>query len=612
MAAPNRPLTASEAGRFKAALDLLRNGKAGQALTIAEALAREAPMAADAHQLLAMSLADAGNAGGAESAFRRALELAPGSPVVASNFATWLRKAGRLPDAAGVLAAASESAQTKIQQGLVALQMRDHALAREAFERATRLQPDAVTAWHGLGNALRKLDDLESAEAAFRKATALSPGYAAAWINLGVVLRLLGRIDESLACLRRAENLGHEGPELQDVINGVLADAGRPAEALSGARKLVQSHPDFAQGHDTLAHLLWEHGPALAPLEDPLGAIRAAAQARSHDRDLQLRFLRMLLSAHKAEEALAWLQPMRRQAQVDPILDRFAADVLDALGQHDEASSIYASTQRWFNDSSDFLNAHARHLFKAGRYEQAEACAAQAVKQDPFNQEAWAHLGTAWRLAGDPREHWLFDYERLVGYVEVAPPPGFTDMPAFLTTLTGTLDAMHQAAHEPVNQSVRNGSQTAGRLFGRNDDTIRAAESALRAAVETWLATLPYDPGHPFLSRKRRSMRFVGSWSVRLQSSGRHSNHIHNEGWMSSAFHVALPASVRDEAANSQAGWIQFGQPLEDLGLDLPPRRLIKPRPGHLALFPSYTWHGTVPFVDPQPRLTVAFDMRPA
>ena len=67
---------------------------------------------------------------------------------------------------------------------------------------------------------------------------------------------------------------------------------------------------------------------------------------------------------------------------------------------------------------------------------------------------------------------------------------------------------------------------------------------------------------------------------------------------------------MHGEAA-SDAGWIQFGQPMEELGLDLLPRRLIRPKPGYLALFPSYTWHGTVPFVDAEPRLTIAFDMQP-
>ncbi|MFT4256729.1 MAG: tetratricopeptide repeat protein [Pseudoxanthomonas sp.] len=611
MAARNRPLTAAQADRYGTALGLLQAGRSAQAVAIAEALAGEAPLAADAQQLLGMSRADAGDVAGAEAAFRRALELAPDSTVVALNFAAWLCKAGRLPDAARVLAAAPESAQTKLQQGLVALQMRDHALAREACERATRLQPDAATAWHGLGNALRALDDLESAAAAFRKATALAPRHAPAWANLGAVLRLLGRIDEALACLRRAESLGHAGPELKDAIDGVLQDAGRPAEALEGARKLVAAHPDYAPGHETLANLLWEHGPELAPQQDPLQAFRAAAHAQPGNRALRLRFVRMLLSARRAGEAAALLEQMRR-GQDDPVLDWLSADALEALGQRVQAAALYARAERRLGGASaDFLNAYARHAFRAGDFERAQACAAQAVRIDPASQEAWSHLGTAWRLVGDPREHWLFDYERLVGYVEVAPPPGFADMSAFLADLGRTLEAMHLAGREPINQSVRNGSQTPGRLFGRSEPAIRAAEAALRAAVEGWLATLPDDPAHPFLSRKRRGVRFVGSWSVRLKSSGRHSNHIHNEGWMSSAFYVALPGAVRDGPKQAHAGWIQFGQPLEELGLDLPPRRTIRPRPGHLALFPSYTWHGTVPFTDVEPRVTIAFDMQP-
>ena len=170
---------------------------------------------------------------------------------------------------------------------------------------------------------------------------------------------------------------------------------------------------------------------------------------------------------------------------------------------------------------------------------------------------------------------------------------------------------MHGANHEPVNQSVRGGTQTAGRLFGRDAALIRTAEAALQQTVERWLAALPEDATHPFLSRKLRSVRFVGSWSVRLRASGHHTSHIHSEGWASSAFYVALPRSVLASGSESRAGWIQFGQPLESLGLDLPARRFIQPKPGHLALFPSYMWHGTVPFNDPEARLTIAFDMQP-
>ncbi|MFW5927161.1 MAG: putative 2OG-Fe(II) oxygenase, partial [Wenzhouxiangella sp.] len=75
--------------------------------------------------------------------------------------------------------------------------------------------------------------------------------------------------------------------------------------------------------------------------------------------------------------------------------------------------------------------------------------------------------------------------------------------------------------------------------------------------------------------------------------------------------YVWLPPSVRDRDDGDHAGHIQFGQPPVELELGLEPRRIIRPRPGHLALFPSYMWHGTVPFEDDEPRITIAFDMVP-
>ena len=37
----------------------------------------------------------------------------------------------------------------------------------------------------------------------------------------------------------------------------------------------------------------------------------------------------------------------------------------------------------------------------------------------------------------------------------------------------------------------------------------------------------------------------------------------------------------------------------------------VRPEVGQLVLFPSYFWHGTLPFHSAQPRLTVAFDVVP-
>jgi len=95
---------------------------------------------------------------------------------------------------------------------------------------------------------------------------------------------------------------------------------------------------------------------------------------------------------------------------------------------------------------------------------------------------------------------------------------------------------------------------------------------------------------------------------VRLRPGGFHIDHVHPLGWLSSAYYVSLP-DLSDE--NSRAGWLRFGRP----GLRLTgcrPEWFVRPEAGMLALFPSYFWHGTVPFERGDQRLTAAFDVVPA
>ena len=58
-----------------------------------------------------------------------------------------------------------------------------------------------------------------------------------------------------------------------------------------------------------------------------------------------------------------------------------------------------------------------------------------------------------------------------------------------------------------------------------------------------------------------------------------------------------VPEAVKDETARQ--GWIKFGEPA--LGCGAEKSRSAAPSsrcPGRLVLFPSYMWHGTVPFHD--------------
>ena len=68
---------------------------------------------------------------------------------------------------------------------------------------------------------------------------------------------------------------------------------------------------------------------------------------------------------------------------------------------------------------------------------------------------------------------------------------------------------------------------------------------------------------------------------------------------------------TRRWTAPSSQGWIRFGQPPFITDPPLPAEHYVRPKPGRLVLFPSYMWHGTVPFTTDEARMTIAFDAVP-
>jgi hypothetical protein len=240
-----------------------------------------------------------------------------------------------------------------------------------------------------------------------------------------------------------------------------------------------------------------------------------------------------------------------------------------------------------------------RHLLRSGRPEQALPILDKWL-DTPDQEMFWPYAPTAWRMTGDPRAEWLEGDERLVGVYDIADrlPP--------LERLAPLLRNLHNLRGQPLAQSVRGGTQTDGNLFQRIEPEIVALREAVRQTVAEHAQRVPeLDEGHPLRRGWPSRIRFSGAWSVRLQAGGKHANHVHPMGWLSSALYIVLPP---DLGAGNRSGWLTLGEPQAQLGLDLPPRRMVEPKLGRLALFPSWMWHGTRPFGEGE-RITVAFDV---
>src|SRR5690606_27507336 len=138
--------------------------------------------------------------------------------------------------------------------------------------------------------------------------------------------------------------------------------------------------------------------------------------------------------SRRADEALERVGALRPRGD-PPRLAWQEADACQPPRRAERAAGPDDAPTAHYPTRPGFRNARTRRPLAQGRWREAESHAAEAVRLDPRNQEGWAHLGVVWRLLDDPREHWLCDYERFVGYLEVAPPEGFASIHAFLDEL---------------------------------------------------------------------------------------------------------------------------------------------------------------------------------
>ncbi len=480
-----------------------------------------------------------------------------------------------------------------------ALQLRDADDPEGAIallEDALTHHPDEAILWQCLGLAHRAALDSAPAVAALERAARLAP-------NDGKVIHALAHVtlEAGLPAIDLFERARALLPQDGSVLIGRAAAqlaAGEANAAIADLAAACRASPLWLEGHKALADLRWQCGRH----EDFVTSYTEALTLHPQSLPLWLELIDRHFRVERFDWAAAALEDARAALGDSEALTPIAAICASELGDTAAADALFASllTRPAYLGDTDFVVRGVRHLLRTNRPAQAATLAQQALGGADA-AKVWPYVATAWRMLDDPQWRWLEADARLVQRVQVYAPH---ELPA----LAAALRTLHHAAHEPAGQSVRTGSQTDGPLFARIEPEIRDLKRRIENAVVGHIAALgPPDPSHPILRHRPRKVRFAGSWSVRLQGAGHHSNHIHPQGWLSSALYIAVPPE--SEAGPPPAGYLQLGVPPAELGIALPPIRQIAPEPGWLTLFPSTMWHGTVPIAGGE-RMTVAFDVR--
>ena len=437
----------------------------------------------------------------------------------------------------------------------------------------------------------------------FRKAAAADPRDASAQHALAVALGHTGAHEAAIEAARNALANGHDPIAARFVLGRALWDHGRADEAESEFRRIVAEESAHAAAHANLADSIWMRTGDLAAATAALDASLASAPRSA---DLRLIKSRLLEGAGYAERAYAELgsglafSPNHVDLHLAAARTSIVFDAERSLAHAEHALRLSPSPQGPLAILADALLAN-------GHAPRAAAAAERLLQIDPNDGHAIAVLATAWRLAGDPRYRALYDYASFVRVQTLDTPAGWPDLASWLGDLAKSLHRRHDAmrAH-PITQTLRAGTQVMFHAERDTDPAVRALREAIGGPIDRYLSTL--GRGTDRLRRRNTGRwRLADFWSVRLRDSGYHFNHYHGSGWISSACYIELPPLAHGE------GWLQFGAPCMPTKPMLQPDYFVEPAPGQLVLFPSWMWHGTVPFAAKSgaTRLTIAFDVLP-
>ncbi|MEW6749561.1 MAG: glycosyltransferase [Candidatus Latescibacterota bacterium] len=191
-----------------------------------------------------------GDAGGAEAAYRGALEAKPDFVEPIMVLGSLLAGAGRHAEAAQVCTRLVEldpnSFRAHTCVGLARYRGGDVEGARRSFQRAVELQPQDAEAPVNLAVLEWEAGNAEEAMAHLERAAALDPGNRDVIVNTALMQVQLGNVQAGAGLLERYAAAHPTDVEAQEVLLDVLAGQGDAQAALAVARRLLRcapSHP---------------------------------------------------------------------------------------------------------------------------------------------------------------------------------------------------------------------------------------------------------------------------------------------------------------------------------------------------------------------------------
>ena len=424
-------------------------------------------------QLLGLLARRGGDGERAEEFFRRSLRVEHRQPHVHNNLGNLLDSVGRTDEALNCFDDALDLepryAEAHYNRARVLRALGRSSDAAVAMELACANAPAAKAPWLQLQAQIEDDQGLpDQALATLDRALQLEPERPALLHNRATLLQRRHRHAEALAAHERALALGLDAADAHYNHGNTLQSLGRPADAMAAYRRALARQPMHALALYDLARLRWRMGDRdfdaelrHATLAEPASAVAPAVHAQ------------LLWRAERhADAAAAYAMALQRGPQSAALHDG-RARCLARLGQFQEANAAHQLALTMAPQDATLHCGYAATLLMARQPAAAAAQALLACEFAPDDAYATALLGLAWRLTGvedaadaadAAREAWLNDTARLVRILDLAPPQGFDDMATFNHALAQELAALHWDRDAPLDQTLRHGTQTLGKI----------------------------------------------------------------------------------------------------------------------------------------------------
>ena len=174
---------------------------------------------------------------------------------------------------------------------------------------------DTAQSWNSLGLLYEQEGKLDRAREAYQKAIRLDPGYADGHNNLGAMHLKAGEIDKAVRAFRKAHEIDVQAPQPLVNLGNAYLQVKRFQDAVSAFGKALQVGPDSAEVHHNLGYAFLESGR----LDDALASFDSALRLRPRYASAQNNKGTVFLRKGRFEEAgRAFAEAVRIDSEFRP------------------------------------------------------------------------------------------------------------------------------------------------------------------------------------------------------------------------------------------------------------------------------------------------------